>query len=412
MTGGATAMLLRDARLPQVGRLLDAEELAPLLERSLGRAAEVAEVRVTRVRYTPGEQVAVVYRALVDGEPHDAVARAVAGVDLAAKLGKPRYRALAELVGSRSPAAAPVTYADDLGATISWLPFDPGLPALALPSGLLLRRLRQAGVRISADAGEPVRTGYKPGARAVLRLGEHVLKAYGSDRRFRTASASLVVGSRSPALSTARFEASLAAVRLTVQAALAGSVPSTAKEVAEQAGALVRRLQRATPSRLRARRATAICETAARRAELTRTVVPELAGRLDRLVRRLEAELPPAGPLVPAHGDFHVDQLLVAGDDLHVIDLDELCLAPPEHDLASYAADTVRGRDDDPLALATVLPPLLASYGGEPYTLRWHLAAAILVRAPHPFLKFLPDWRCRIEGMVAAAELTLASEEL
>ena len=140
--------------------------------------------------------------------------------------------------------------------------------------------------------------------------------------------------------------------------------------------------------------------------------MPELAARLDALVRGLEAAMPPAGPLVPAHGDFHVDQLLVAGDDLRVIDLDELCLAPPEHDLASYAADTVRGREDDAVALAAVLPPLLAGYGGRPGTLRWHLAAAILVRAPHPFLRFLPDWPCRIEGMVAAAELALASEEL
>ena len=208
--------------------LLDAEAMREVLARSLD-GAELGEVQVSRVRYKPGEHVAVVYRALVDGEPHDAVARAAAGVDLAAKIGKPRYRTLAELVRDRSPATTPVTHAGELGATVSWLPFDPGLPALALPAGLLLRRLRQARVRISADAGEPVLTGYKPGARAVLRLGEHVLKAYGSDRRFRAASASLVAGSRSPALPTARFEASVAAVRLTVQAALAGAVPATAR---------------------------------------------------------------------------------------------------------------------------------------------------------------------------------------
>ncbi len=92
------------------------------------------------------------------------------------------------------------------------------------------------------------------------------------------------------------------------------------------------------------------------------------------------------GALRPAHGDFHVDQLLLGGDGLAVLDLDGLCLAPPAHDLATYAADVVRGRESDARRRRTPsCDPLIGGYGGPPPDLEWHLATAILTRAAHPF---------------------------
>jgi Ser/Thr protein kinase RdoA (MazF antagonist) len=134
-------------------------------------------------------------------------------------------------------------------------------------------------------------------------------------------------------------------------------------------------------------------------------VAPDLRELVEPLVHRLERTLPPAVALRPAHGDFHVDQLLFdEQDSLAVIDFDQLCLAPPALDLATYAADVVRGRGDDAEAIESVLAPLLEGYGARPEALDWHLSAAILTRAAHPFHRQVPAWRERMEAMVTTAE--------
>ena len=137
-------------------------------------------------------------------------------------------------------------------------------------------------------------------------------------------------------------------------------------------------------------------------------MLPELGGRLDALVRRLAGALPAGLPLVPAHGDFHVDQLLVRDGDIAVVDFDGLCVAAPALDLATYAADVVRGRPGDHEKLQAVLEPLLEGYGDRPDALDWHLAAAVLARAAHPFQRQVPGWRERVEATVAVAEASLA----
>lgn len=132
-----------------------------------------------------------------------------------------------------------------------------------------------------------------------------------------------------------------------------------------------------------------------------------LRARLEALVGRFAEALPAAIAPVPAHGDFHVDQLLLAGDAIAVIDLDQLCLADPALDLATYAADVVRGRAADLESVQRVLDRLLDGYGGRPAALEGHLAAAILGRAAHPFQRQLPGWPERVDAMVAAAEASL-----
>ena len=115
-------------------------------------------------------------------------------------------------------------------------------------------------------------------------------------------------------------------------------------------------------------------------------MLPALRPRVEALLEPLRRELPAAAAPVPAHGDFHVDQLLVGDDDVAVIDFDQACLAAPALDLATYAADVVRGRDADLDAVGEVLDRLLAGYGERPEALAWHLRVAILGsgRAPVP----------------------------
>jgi hypothetical protein len=81
-----------------------------------------------------------------------------------------------------------------------------------------------------------------------------------------------------------------------------------------------------------------------------------------------------------------------------------MCFAPPALDLATYVADVVRGRAGDADAIAAVAQPLLEGYGGRPESFDWHLAAAILGRAAHPFQRQVPGWPERVEATIEAAE--------
>jgi Ser/Thr protein kinase RdoA (MazF antagonist) len=220
-------------------------------------------------------------------------------------------------------------------------------------------------------------------------------------REFDAALAGLRTAAREQPVPTAAFTAAASELRLTAQRAVAGTRPASAKAVAKRAGELVATLQRAELPALPAARPLA---AAIRKADVIGAVLPALAPRLGPLVRRLAAEQPADARGVPAHGDFHVDQLLLTADGVAVIDFDGLCRAAPALDLASYAADVVRGRDADVDGVHAVLEPLLEGYGSRPEALDWHLSVAILGRAAHPFQRQLPGWPERVERMVAAAE--------
>ena len=141
--GARPVTVPRDPALPQLGILLDPDLLAPVLTRSLGRPARLDGPWITRVSYKPGERVTVHYRVSVDGCGEDAVARAVAGRNLEARARQPYVRELARRVAGRVPAAQAITYWPDADAVLTWLPLDPGLPALAESPRRLAVRLRK-----------------------------------------------------------------------------------------------------------------------------------------------------------------------------------------------------------------------------------------------------------------------------
>jgi ATP-binding cassette subfamily B protein/subfamily B ATP-binding cassette protein MsbA len=353
-------------RKPVHERLLDPEIARRLLKRD--------DPELVRVAYSPGRRVDVHYRTGAG----DAVLSA-SGEDLAALV------RLAPQLASYDP---------DEDVLVTWLPFDPRLPALLTPAYELARRLD-----LDLD-GAPELLRYRPRHRAVLRWGAHVLKAYATKHSFDAAVAALRV--RAP-LRTAAFEAALPDLRLTMQRRLPGAGPDSAIDVAGEAGEAVARLQQARLSLSPAPPERQLA-AALKRAGLIAEIAPGVP--VARLARRLRETLP-ASELRPAHGDFHVDQLLLGGDGLAVIDLDGLCLAPPALDLATYAADVVRGRGADSGAIAAVLDPLIDGYGGPPPDLEWHLATAILTRAAHPFQRQADGWQNRVRNMVAAAEAVL-----
>ncbi|MGH2736834.1 MAG: phosphotransferase, partial [Actinomycetota bacterium] len=235
----------------------------------------------------------------------------------------------------------------------------------------------------------------------------HVLKAYAKDRQFGAALTGLVASGRAPSLCTATYLAAFPDLRLTVQAAVEGAAPMEAVESAREAGDFIRLLQEQPLEGLSQASHGHQLHEAARHAFLAGVVVPGLQGRLRELIDRLGRCMPADGPLVPAHGDFHVDQLMVHDGSFTVIDFDGLCRAPAALDVATYAADVVRGRGNDGDRIEAVLEPLLDGYRGVPDGLSWYLCTAVLCRATHPFRAQAAAWPDRIEAMVESAEEAL-----
>jgi ATP-binding cassette subfamily B protein len=389
-----------DPRLPQLERLLDPAAMAEVLSRTLEPGDALSRLDVSRVVYKPHELVAVHYRVAIGEREHDAVVTSIAGIDLAERARRPHYADRARRIDGRSPVPHPLAYDGEVGAIVTWLPFDPRLPALAEPGPELARLLAA-----NADR-EPELLGYKPRSRAVMRFGTLVLKAYGRERQYEAAFAGLEAAQRSP-VTTASLAGAIPELRLTAQTALAGERAADAADVAHEAGGLTAALQaagvapdlEAPPERLFA--------AATRKAEVLQTVLPELSVRLAALLARLAGGQPIGLPLVSAHGDYHVDQLLLRAGDIAVVDFDQMCAAPAALDLATYAADVVRGRPGDLERVHAVLEPLLEGYGGRPAALEWHLAAAVLARAAHPFQRQVPGWHERSEATVAVSEALL-----
>jgi ATP-binding cassette subfamily B protein len=396
-----------DPALPQMSWLLDADAMAPVLERSLGRPASVSEVRAVYLRYKPRTNLRVHYEAEIRAVKHDVVVMIAAGADLAGRARKPKNVAMAKSVDGRSPAIAPLLYDPELDALIQWLPLDLSLPALAEPPPRLYRRLRASGLPIaSSTSGEPRLLAYRPRRRAVLAIDGHILKAYASDVRYRAAEARLRAASQACPVPTAAFSAALPDLRLIAQARLDGIQPD-ATDVASEAGATLGTLHAAEIDGLEemppARHHAAFQNSAA----LVEAISPGLRPRVETLASRLEANTPAALEAVLSHGDFHSSQLLQGDAGLAVIDFDEMCAAPAALDLATYAAHEVGGEEDDLARARAILDALVDGYGQRPEGLDWYFSTLILRRASHPFRRIRNDWPERVERMVASAEEAL-----
>jgi hypothetical protein len=399
-----------DPALPGLPVLLDLDAMAPFLHRSLGPEAPVPDGRVRQIHYLPGRKLVVRYDVGLEGCRYDAVAMIAARPYLARRASKPESLALARLVGGRSPARMPLHYEPELEALIQWYPLDLELPALAEPPTRLVDELEAAGVSLGELDGDPATLSYRPGRRAVLRVGEHVLKIYAENEDFTAATANLLAAASLRGIRTAAFEGSLPGRLVTVQPLLSGSPPARPADVALEAGELLRELAALDAAReaglavARPSQQLAVAEASAR---FVAAILPPLGGRLDALLRELEATVPSIDCLVLSHGDFHARQLLVTPDGLAVVDLDAMRLAPAALDPATYAARLVFGGPDDLEDASEVLEELLEGYGGRPLGLSWYLATSILRHSRSPFRYLEEDWPERVERMVTAAETAL-----
>lgn len=397
----------RDEGLPQISQLLDPEAIAAILARQLGRGVAL-EVEIRYLRYRPGKNLVVHYVTAIEGVERHAVSITSSKYDLSGEPATPDHRRRAERVGGRAPVPEPFTYEPALRALIYWLPFDPDLPALSETPRSLRSRLAFDGVTLAPADDEPSLLQYRPRRRATLRLDGYVVKLYRHETDFEEGVRGLRASASVRLVTTARCAAVLPEWKLTAQELLPGAPPVRPAAAAREAGDLLARLHASgldgLPPLLPADRLKVVAESV----KLVSAVSPDLAERAGAVLRRLEAAPPAVDGLVPSHGDFHGGQLLELEDgDCALIDFDLLAAAPPALDVANYAGHLVAQEGLDVTAAATVLDALTEGYGTRPAALSWYLSAAILRSARGPFKRFEPDWPTRIETTIAAAEAAL-----
>lgn len=121
-------------------------------------------------------------------------------------------------------------------------------------------------------------------------------------------------------------------------------------------------------------------------------------------------------PRCPLHGDFHVDQMLLADHDLVILDLDEMVTGEPALDLAELAVD-LRMRRLPSATTELFLRTVAESYeraGGTPPSaavLRGYAAAELLNRCYRHLRRPVPGWQAALGRDLAAADEVLAGAE-
>jgi hypothetical protein len=392
-----------DAKLPQLDSLLDSDRMSATLGHSLDPSAAVPEVRIGFVRYRPGKSIVVGYEVTVGDSAHEAFAFADADADLAARAATPESVRLVAKLEGRIAAVTPLEYVEGLDALVQWLPLDLALPAMAEPPEQLREQLVAAGLEID-DNDLPRRVKHKPMTRGVLRLNDHFAKTYPDHESFAESVRALQASASLP-FPTARCTAVVPELLVAAQSLVPGQRTSDPSALAAKAGALLSDLHATASPDLPVELPQARLERAARQARVLATIVPTLASRLERLVRRLEENVPTGEP-VTCHGGFHASQLLQVNGEVGVVDFDGMCLAPGALDVGSYVASAVERPEDLPRAAET-LDTLLAAYGSRPAGISWYLTASLLGRARRPFARFRTGWPAAVGERVAAAEKAL-----
>jgi hypothetical protein len=385
-----------------MGRLMDVNEIAPIIASSLGEPERLSAVEPVQIRYRPGMHFVVRYRALLPERAVPVTVWLAANRDLARRASDPRRVALARRAAERSEALQPLRFDHQAGVLVQWFPVDIDLPTLVDPPDRLA--LDVIGEDVYADGTTELLV-YKPRRRATLRTGNAVLKLYAKTEHFLAARTGLAFSAHLGEIAPTAL-GSDARRNVTAQRWVDGihiTDPAAGMRAAKTVLDAMRTLESSAAQLPEFPPALQLAE-AARAGSIAEVLVPELSTRIGRLLSRLEDDVPQGLMPRPAHGDLTPAQIIEKTEGgIAVVDFDTCCLAPAALDPAIFAAGFI-GRDGDGLVADDVLGRLVDDDEEARAGLRWYFATSILRRAPRPFRHVFPDWPDRVSAIVSAAE--------
>lgn len=394
---------LTDHALPLLPYLLG-QEAPGLLQAALGPVGqELTAFAIRQVSWRPGRSLTVEARASVRDQS-----------------GREFTETFILATGDEAPAGGAMLLARDGASVAVWrMAADPHLPGLsvAMNPALVGDLLRQLGVE-PGPVSLTVRA-YRPGRRAVIEVRSGAVRVFMKVVRPAKVEAlqvrhRLALG----ALPVPRSHGWSEAMGIVVLESMPGHTLRDTLEnrdlqlpPAHEVLALLQHV----PDPGDGIGGSQLRQGARFHRTLLRRLMPELAPRLDRLVKGITSYQPPV-PVVPLHGDFYESQLMVRdGRVTGLLDIDTVGPGPLGDDhanfighlacwqLASKEPGRVRDYARELLAIsdAVVPPPLL----------RNRIAAAILGLATGPFRVQSPNWPAETEQRIALAEEWLASAE-
>jgi hypothetical protein len=411
-----------DPNLPQLAAALQVRVIAPLLELPPDKAPVC---RVAYIRYKPGTNCLVLYEARQpDGWPFWAYAKILAEHAENPKAG-------------RHPLSR---YVDELGMCLCRFPYDLEMPSLSLASTgpeaqRVLARLvpfrKRHLFRPYWSGWVPIR--YKPERRCVLQgrheepgepgnTRDHYARFYSGAEASRTAGWHRYLGElegkwlRTPRLLgySERHKVVLVdrvngkPLRRFLEGAcpdLLGAMELSARALADWHTIPPPPLAPPLPDPIE--ELTAAVRTVSTLLPEASSLVSELSDQLGRTAPRT------ASPHVLLHGDFYYDQVLLrSGGRVRFLDLDEIRIGHPAHDVASFCAHlqglSIRGGMTGK-ACAEATERFVETYqGNAPHPvpeelLQWHLSMALLRLAPAPFRRFDFDWDHQMHALLQSA---------
>ena len=124
----------------------------------------------------------------------------------------------------------------------------------------------------------------------------------------------------------------------------------------------------------------------------------------------------------PVHGNLFGDQILIEGNEVAIVDWDDMALGDPMYDLGRLIAHIVFVSSAHPearTALIAATETLLDGYRRESGMaldrdrLRWQVAVALLMRAKISALRILsPRWIADIQDALSEASVVLDGRSL
>lgn len=416
LTPSDIKLVRRDRALPGLAILLDPDMfLATLRHHRPGGDLEAAEI--TYVRYKPQTSCMVGYQLQIQGQMLDVYAqvycpnatdkllKSVAQPSVAGPLGPGRFMLEEPMIG------------------ISCFPNDErlkGLVPLADPGARQALLARMILEEPDLRTGRLQRLRYKPLRRYVARVQTDldkgiVLKAYNKDD-YQAAQVNAKALQSRGMLRLARRVGRSGRHHLLALEWLPGrlvedvlAAPELEVEKVAAVGAALGELHSQQANKLTLLTHAAETKALFGIARWIAFTCPQLARRAYDLAQRMNALLS-GGPVLdhPIHGDFYAAQVLLADDQVVILDLDQAGRGDPAVDLGTFIAhlesDAVRGH----LNPGRVEPATLALLEGYrestdkfmPLRLQLYTAARLFRLSPHPFRQRERYWPVKTEAIL------------
>ncbi|MHB8244179.1 MAG: phosphotransferase [Acidimicrobiales bacterium] len=395
--------------------LLSGREVAQLASRYLG--PEIS-ARARYLRLTPGSRASVLFAVSAPGLQTWAVASYLPGRNLRRRAAEAASRLCPDdRVDERAGVSPPISVLPESEALLEWYPASLDLPGLGVTTRALApwidqRRASEAPT-VSAESedsgGLPTPIVYKPRRRAILQSGDLFLRAYASTAAFEAARNALTIAPGLLDTPTVETVGDLPSRLLLVQRRVTGRPLIGSRDEQAQLGSVLASLHSQTDTRLAYYGPADHLAAARTSAALVTSLLPGLAHEVERAMRELALLVPDHHAGVVCHGDFHLDQALIDDGTLTLLDLENLCVADPALDLASYAAHQMVYGALERERVLEHLSALLAGYGPMPAAFDWYLAGALLRVAPLPCCFLEADWPTQVEQIVRQATASLHS---